>query len=414
MPRVLIKVINIYRTPVDFSVTASLKVTRPNQADVPLTRLAPGQYAGNLPDTDQSITASAESSEYWVNETVVDIHPIPGSRRMATTVSGVGKIVDIDTSVSPITLTITLVLQKVANFRNSMGISFGSPQTVMDFSSPILNPGGSGTTLFNQAPTPAALLQNNLYMMKWKSSGTFVGVYVPQAGTIGNYNVFFKPPRHGGWTTPGVTGLYLTWTGNREHKCLIAQAELSKSSYILCFAFEEDGPMPAYGQHQAGLMELLDEIDYFLRLVFKGSADRPDVRNVALSCFSAGAERVKAVCAGRGTALLSKLKGLFILDGNDFDISRLIGAGDRAIRIYVAARKFNSALQSAGTTVQGPNGSFEFRSGASLPSGNPAVIYLYVPEAFWRAYDPSFSDWMSIHQRIPGYFQSHALKTCGI
>ncbi|HSY93367.1 MAG TPA: hypothetical protein VK812_18535 [Candidatus Binatus sp.] len=411
MLKVVIKTVTIRGTPVTFQVTAALQIARPTASDVPLTRVAPGVYSCNLPEGDMSIAATAESPDYWKTETRVMISPLP---RIHFGTSGVGKTVDVDFGTNPITLTITLTMQKVSDVRQSMGISFGSPQTVMDFGPQILNPSGSGITLFNQTPTPAALLQQNLYMMKWKSSGTIVGVYVPQAaGNLGNYNVFFKPPRHGGWTTPGVTGLYMTWTGARDHKCLIAQTELSKSSYIVCFAFEEDGPLPAYGQHQSGLMELLEEIDYYLRLDFKGSADRPDVRNVALSCFSAGAEHVKNVCGGPGSVLLSKLKGLFILDGNDFDISSLAN-GNRAIRIYVAERKFNSVLNSPGSTVQGPNGSFEFHSTGNIASGNPAIIYLYVPLAFWHAYDPSFTDWMSVHQKIPGFFESHALKTSGI
>jgi hypothetical protein len=414
MPKVVIKTVTIKGTPVTFQVTAVLQITQPTASDVPLTRVGPGMYSCNLPDNDMSIAATAESPDYWKSETRVDIHPLPSSRKMSVTTFGVGKTVDLDIGANPITLTITLTMQKVSDVRRGMGISFGSPQTVMDFGSQILNPGGSGTTLFNQIPTSAALLQDRLFMMKWKSSGTIVGVYVPQAaGNLGNYNVFFKPPRHGGWTTPGVTGLYMTWTGNREHKCLIAQTELSKSSYILCFAFEEDGPLPAYGQHQSGLLELLDEIDYYLRLVFNGSADRPYVRNLALSCFSAGAEHVKNICSGRASVLLSKLKGLFILDGNDFDISGLAN-GDRAIRIYVAARKFNSVLSGPGVTIQGPNGSFEFHSSGKISSGDPAVTYLYAPPAFWQTYDPSFTDWMSVHQKIPGFFQSHALKTSGI
>lgn len=414
MPKVVLNTVTIKRTPVTFQVSAALRITRPTASDVPLTRVAPGVYSCNLPDSDMSIVATAESPDYWKSETRVDIRPLPSSRRMSVRTFGVGKTVDLDIAANPITLTITLTMQKVADFRPGMGISFGSPQTVMDVGSQILNPSGSGITLFNQTPTAAALLQDHLYMMKWKSSGTTVGVYVPQAaGNLGNYNVFFKPPRHGGWTTPGVTGLYMTWTGARDHKCLIAQTELSKSSYILCFAFEEDGPLPAYGQHQSGLMELLEEIDFYLRLVFNGSADGPAVRNVALSCFSAGAEHVKNVCSGQGNVLLSKLKGLFILDGNDFDISSLTN-GNRAIRIYVAARKFNSVLNSPGSTVQGPNGSFEFHSSGNISSGNPAVIYLYVPPPFWQAYDPSFTDWMSVHQKIPGFFQSHAFKTSGI
>jgi hypothetical protein len=414
MPKVVINTVTIKGTPVTFQVTAALQITQPTVSDVPLTRLGPGVYSCNLPDSEMSIAATAESPDYWKSETRVDIHSLSTSRRMSVTTFGLGKTVDLDIGANPITLTITLTMQKVSDVRGGMGISFGSPQTVMDFGTQILNPSGSGITLLNQTPTPAALLQDHLFMMKWKSSGTIVGVYVPQAaGNLGNYNVFFKPPRHGGWTTPGVTGLYMTWTGNREHKCLIAQTELSKSSYILCFAFEEDGPLPAYGQHQSGLMELLEEIDYYLRLVFNGSADGPNVGNVALSCFSAGSEHVKNVCSGQGSILLSKLKGLFILDGNDFDISGLAN-GSRAIRIYVAAQKFKSVLKSPGATVQGPNGSFEFHSSGNISSGNPAVIYLYVPEPFWQAYDPSFADWMSVHQKIPGFFQSHALKTSGI
>jgi hypothetical protein len=171
MPKVVLNTVTIKRTPVTFQVSAALRITRPTASDVPLTRVAPGVYSCNLPDGDMSIVAIAESPDYWKSETRVDIRPLPSSRRTSVMTSGVGKTVDLDIAANPITLTITLTMQKVADFRPGMGISFGSPQTVMDFGSQILNPSGSGITLFNQTPTAAALLQDHLYMMKWKSSG---------------------------------------------------------------------------------------------------------------------------------------------------------------------------------------------------------------------------------------------------
>jgi hypothetical protein len=253
------------------------------------------------------------------------------------------------------------------------------------------------------------------FLFQWKSGGARVGVYVPQKATLalGNYNLFFKPPKHDTWTTPDVAGLYMTWNGTMEHKSLIAQTEFSGSSYVLCLAFEEDGPLGDYGASSAGAMALLEEIDFFLRLRLTGTASKPAVGKVALSCFSAGATHVSAIVAVKGTELLSRLKGLFILDGNDFDVRSLVAA-DRAIRIYVAESKFANVASGSGTTRRGPYGSFEYRGGGALPGGDPALIYLYAPQPLWHDFNPYFKDWMSVHQIIPSYFMSHALMTSGV
>jgi hypothetical protein len=105
----------------------------------------------------------------------------------------------------------------------------------------------------------------------------------------------------------------------------------------------------------------------------------------------------------KGTELLGKLKGLFILDGNDFEVRSLVAA-DRAIRIYVAESKFASVASGSGTIKRGPYGSFEFRGGGSLASGDPTVIYLYAPQPLWHdfnAYSPQ--EIAAAKQRSPSW-----------
>lgn len=417
MPKILVDVVTIWGTPATGPVSVGLTVTAPNAApEVTLQRGTARLFSYDLPDVEQTFTVSAASSNFWTAAASISFHPNPGGRK-SVTLFGIAHKADLSTAGGATTITVTITLQQLADVSKAMGISFGTPHKVMDVQSDILNPGGSGSTLFNIRPSTAPVSQARLFILKWKSSGTSIGVYVPQAAlrNLGNYNLFFKPPKHGGWTTQGVVGLYMAWNGNLEHKSLIAQTELSGSSYILCLAFEEDGPLPAYGTSQSGVLNLLEEIDYFLRLYLTGTQASPQVGKVAMSCFSAGANHVSTIIRTFPTTLLAKLKGLFVLDGNDFDLTPLSGVNDRAIRIYVSAEKFKSVPQTtAGTTKRGPNGSFEFRSAAKLSSGDPAVIYFYAPWQVWQTYDPRFGDWMSVHQVIPSYFQSHALKTSGV
>ena len=416
MPTILMDVVTIRGVPVTSAVAVGLTVTTPTAAAAVIVPRSGRFFAYTLPEETQSFRITAASDPYWPADLSVSYSPGAGGRSSVSHV-GIAHSIDKNTVGGVTTLTVTLVLQQVSNVTSMMGHSFSNPYNVMDVQAKILNPGGSGSSLFNMTPAKVGVTPQRLWVLKWKSTGTCIGVYVPQAGMrLGNYNLFFKPRRHLQTTTPDALGIYMTWQGDLLHKMLVAQTEISGSSYILCLAFEEDGPLPAYGSSQSGVVDLLEEIDYFLRLNLTGTQANPAVGKVALSCFSAGATRVAQIIGTAPTVLLGKVKGLFILDGNDFNVNMSSFGRDLALRIYVSEQKFKAIPQKnlAGAVTSGPGGSFEYRSPATISSGDPAVTYFYAPWEVWKTYDVRFANWMSVHQVIPGRFMSHALKSSGV
>jgi hypothetical protein len=127
------------------------------------------------------------------------------------------------------------------------------------------------------------------------------------------------------------------------------------------------------------------------------------------------ATRVAQILGTVPTARLGKGKGPFILDGSDFNVNKPSYRRDLAVGI--AQLKLNAIAQKnlAGAVTTGPVGSFEYRSPATISSGDPAVTYFYTPgrsgkPTVWFA---NFTNWMSVHQVVPGRFLGHALKSSG-
>jgi hypothetical protein len=215
----------------------------------------------------------------------------------------------------------------------------------------------------------------------------------------------------------------MDWSGDRSHKNLNAATEAAGSSYVLCLAFEEDGRMGSYGESGAGVVELIEEIDFLLRRSFPGVPlqPSPNVERIALSCFSSGCDHLGKIFAKSSLPpLADKLKGVFNFDGhlNDGGFANLIaaitgwyggGGNSKTVRFYMSEGKFSKLLDGvAGLRVPGPHGSYEFRSTATNSVGEPSLNYLEVPEAFWKSYDPWYTSWMKVHQAIPKVFLSHA------
>jgi hypothetical protein len=398
------------------------------------TRTAPNRFEADVADpatSSQLVTITASDRGVWDKEVSILINAATGvvTRGILLIPVPVSRASD-----GSLRIQLDLVLLRLRDVTAETAIAMPATQSVLSLSSPILNPaGGTGRALLNGTQVDQPVFQNLLFIVRWHTPRVRLALYVPAAArdSLGSYHMFFKPAPVLGF--PAVLDRYIVSGGEQiVQKHIPGQCEASTSAYVLVFPFPEDGPFPGAGANPAGVLEVLGEVDLFLRDALLQSADFSGIENIALSCFSFGCATLAAIFNGTGTdALFDKLTDVYIFDGRDnaSTIRTLAGqlkswfangAFDQSLRIYETEGLFGSIFAgtdapATGSRITGPNGAFELHSVATNSTGSPSATYLFAPLQFWVAFDPSLSDFLrGAHQAIPRFFIADALRTSAV
>jgi hypothetical protein len=432
MNQVIIEVTTLRGGPVPGRVTATADV---DGAPIALKPSSAREFTGPLPASGSfQLNVMAEAApDFWADSGTasVTIPSGPGRSSVTLSQSGAGAITDASLEgTSPnLTLRVRIAIAKLRDVTaDTPGMAFGSPKPAMHWDGEMmLNPSGTGAGVFRGSIQNTDVNNARFLVGKWRSNGIRIGIYLPKAGVanLGQINIFAKPPKHDGWTAPGIFGFYMFWgePGDVIPKHLIAQAEAGGAPYILAMPAPEDGTALTYGNNQSGVLELAEEIDVLVRRkLLRQQAVRPDVKKIALTCFSRGAMAWSSVMRGdRNDAFLGKLRGIWLLDGHlDSEYQGFAGAvqswqrggPDRTIRIYASESKFTQFMNS-GSVTQGPAGSWQWKSPMTVPGGFAATSYTFLPSSLWALWNPAAEKGIGAHQLIPNTCMSHALLTSG-
>ncbi|CAN5179194.1 hypothetical protein BH09PSE6_BH09PSE6_13280 [soil metagenome] len=220
-------------------------------------------------------------------------------------------------------------------------------------------------------------------------------------------------------------------------KAMVNQHDLAGKQVV--FVFPIGGRVDSFGDagSQAGLLRLLQEINYVVQRAMLVPFPLQPVGKVAISGFSAGIETVAKILASPRIdlfhdELLSEVysfDGMFMRLNADkkffMDVeatNRFInhvkswlrnGEDDRIIRIYTQAQIFLNGLQGSivnPTVVKG-------KRGATEVVGDNGTV-LHTPPGTWLGMDADLADRCrspgdlsrTVHQMIPAMFMQHAIK----
>ena len=382
-------------------------------------------------DFDMTVTAEA-APDFWADSGSCSAS-IPNVGRAAVTLSGGGggaiTFAGFEGSPGFLTLRLRISVSKLRDVSQEIQSAFGSPKPAMTWPDEMmLNPSGTGTAVLRGSILPTAVDSSRFIVGKWRSNGIRVGIYLPKAGlsTPGCINIFAKPPKHGGWDAPGIFGFYMFWgePGDVVPKHLVAQTEASGKPYAIAMPAPEDGTALTYGNSQAGVLELAEEIDVLIRRkILRQQGALASLQKLALSCFSRGTMAWSSVMGGGANGgFLDRMRGLWLLDGHlDSGYAEFAnvahawqrGSPDRTIRVYSSEGNFSEMMTGTGSRTPGPAGSWQWRSAATVPGGFAATNYTFMPSSLWAMWNPAAEKGIGAHQLIPNTCMSHALKTSG-
>jgi hypothetical protein len=434
--RLILEITTIRGDPVPGRVSATAEMRGAGGGTLTLTSRSAREFGAELPQSGTfELVVSAEAApDFWPARGVCFLSLPPEPQRISVTLSSgsAGDVADatIEGTGTDRVIRVRLPVARLADVTAEGGVGFGSPRPAMQWTGePMTDPAGSGAGVLRGAVAPTTVLPANLIVGRWRSSGIRMAIYLPRAARTapGHVNIFAKPPRSGGWQALGIIGFYCVWgePGDPAPKHLVGQTEAGGSPHILVMPTPEDGTSLTYGNTQAGLLDLAEEVDVLVRRRLLGeTGPRPALRSIALSCFSRGATAWAAVLGGaRHPAFLDRLRGFWLLDGHlddgyDAFAARVLawqrGGADRTVRCYSTEGKFAALMAGAGKRTAGPKGAWEWRSDATVPGGFAAVSYHFLPPALWEEWNATAARAPGPHQLVPNLCMSHALGTSGV
>ncbi len=337
---------------------------------------------------------------------------------------------------------------------------FLTPRTldILRFNDQLLSPQGSGSTFEHE--TKSIEPKGQFILLECIRPPKLVCIHVPQSmfdiyKRRGNndmrkvsipYHVFFHPntahfePKNYPFSHDylDLVARYCTYAQVfNAGKAMINQHEIAEQEVV--FVFPVGGRIDSFGdaQTQAGLLRLLQEVNYQLQRWLEVPYPLQDVGKVAISGFSAGITAVANVLGGKRVGLFHdellrevySFDGIFMTKNADGAFVQDVGAtqsfinnvkswlrngeDDRAIRFYTQNRIFLDGLKDAivnPTTTKGPKGSTEVFGDNGTLLHAPPGMWLGVEKDIRKAAVNPGDLSRSVHQFIPAGFMSHAIQ----
>ena len=320
-------------------------------------------------------------------------------------------------------------------------LSFETPTIPKSrFATPIVNASGTGTDLLNISEQDVEF-KGKLYFVERQTVPKIVAVAHPgwdPPETLADavktpipFHAFYSPPPKWFDTYPyGATYLdfvyrYLLQGYLQLGHAMLYQNNADSQKTVFVFPMSHnEGEWVGDTSTQQGLYRLLLELAYFLQRKQGSTWPLQEVGSVSVSCYSAGANKLAEVMAGRKAVVpdfLTKiLKNVFVFDGvpNDGDtaatkaLCRSLaqwfqnseGRTDRNLRVYTQRAIWFDELQKY----------LQLPVSATAPGGAREVdtdtcTLVLMPMAFWMKIDRWYWDWRSVHFSFPALFMEHAV-----